>query len=201
VADAELAFREAERFRNAQPPEARLLYSGSRYCDLLLDQGEYQEVRHWVEQRLAMPFQAKSLLNEALDHLSLGKCYLLEARRDGSRDYAGAAEHLQQTVEGLRRAGRESHVPRGLLIQAELCRVTQQFESARSNIEEALVLAKRGGMQLCLTDCYLAYSRLHLALGEKVKSRQTLDVAKDIIQKTGYHRRDREVAELEAVFL
>jgi len=60
-------------------------------------------------------------------------------------------------------------------------------------------IATRGGMRLHEADCHLEYARLHLACGEKEKARQSLAQAKEMIEDMSYHRRDREVAELEEI--
>jgi len=72
------------------------------------------------------------------------------------------------------------------------------LERARANLEEALSIATRGGMRLHEADCHLEYARMHLACGEKEKARESLAKAKGMIEEMGYHRRDREVTELEA---
>ena len=64
-------------------------------------------------------------------------------------------------------------------------------------MDEAFSIATRGGMRLFEADCHLAYARLYLACGEKDKARESLAKAKQIIEQTGYHRRDQEVDELE----
>ncbi len=53
-------------------------------------------------------------------------------------------------------------------------------------------------MKLFVTDCPLGYARLALAEKKPDVARENLDAAKALIQETGYHRRDAELAELEA---
>ena len=70
-------------------------------------------------------------------------------------------------------------------------------------------------MGLHLADCHLEYARLFLARlpersaegaqsketmteeGLKAKARKHWEIAKDMINKMGYHRRDKEVEEIE----
>ena len=59
-------------------------------------------------------------------------------------------------------------------------------------------IAERGGMELFQADAHLEYARLYLAMGDKPKARGHLATAKEMVARMGYHRRDREVAELEA---
>ena len=59
------------------------------------------------------------------------------------------------------------------------------------------MISERGGMGLHLADCHLEYAQLHLDMGDREKARESLSIAKGMIEKMGYHRRDGEVKELE----
>ena len=61
-----------------------------------------------------------------------------------------------------------------------------------------MTIAERGGMGLYQADAHLEYARLHLAMGEKPEARAHLATAREMVEDMGYHRRDGEVAELEA---
>lgn len=52
-------------------------------------------------------------------------------------------------------------------------------------------------MGLHQADCRLGYARLFLAMGDKEKAREELVIAKEMIGKMGYHRRDGEVEAIE----
>jgi tetratricopeptide (TPR) repeat protein len=206
--EAEALFIKAEVMQKERSPQRPLLFSlpGFRYCDLLLGQGEVQEVQGRVAQTLEWARQGSlALYTIALYNLSLGRAHLLQAQQEGSRDpstglrtgFTQAMAYLNQAVDGLRQAGTQHHLPRGLLARAELRRVMGSLDRARADLEEALFIATRGGMRLHQADCHLEYARLHLACGEKEKARQSLAKAKEMIEDMGYHRRDREVAELE----
>ncbi|TEU11308.1 MAG: TIR domain-containing protein [Anaerolineales bacterium] len=197
--EAEAAFREAEEMQKEKQSQYPLLYSlrGFRYCDLLLGQGRYQDVLSRAGQTLKWVTPQNWLLDIALDHLSLGRAHLLQARQEGTGDFTQAAAHLNQAVDGLRQAGQQDELPRGLLARAELRRVMGSLDRARADLEEALSIATRGGMRLYEADCHLEYVRLHLACGDKEKARQSLAKAKQMIEDMGYHRRDGEVAALE----
>jgi len=89
---------------------------------------------------------------------------------------AGSAEathHLDQAVEFLGRAGRLEFLLRGLLARG-----------LPHDLDEAFRIATRSGMRLYLAD-------YHLAKGN-------LAEAEALINATGYHRRDRELAALRA---
>jgi tetratricopeptide (TPR) repeat protein len=102
-------------------------------------------------------------------------------------------------VDGLRQAGTLHHVPRGLLARAELYRVKGEFERAQHDIKEAMTIAERGEMGLHQADCHLEYARLNLAMGDVDRAREHLAIAIKMIEQMGYHRRDNEVEELEAM--
>jgi tetratricopeptide (TPR) repeat protein len=198
--EAEVAYREAEALQEEMQPEYPLLYSlrGYRYCDLLLGQGKHEEVEHRAERALELVLQgSRTLLDIALNHLSLGRAHLLRSIQKGTGDYTQAATHLDQAVDGLRAAGTQHHIPRGLLARAALRRATGDFDRARADLDEATTIAGRGGMRLHQADCHLEYARLYLAAGEEDQARQHLAKAKTMIEETGYHRRDGEVVELE----
>ncbi|MGH9799949.1 MAG: hypothetical protein ACRD82_06250 [Blastocatellia bacterium] len=53
-------------------------------------------------------------------------------------------------------------------------------------------------MRLHLTDCRLESARFALAQGDTEKARDHWRKAQALVEQTGYHRRDGEVAEIEA---
>jgi tetratricopeptide (TPR) repeat protein len=197
--EAESLFREAEKMQKDRQPKYPMMYSlnGFRYCDLLLSQGKYQEVLSRAEQTIEWEFGR--LLDIALDQLSIGRARLLQALQEGSLDLTPAAEHLNQAVEGLRQSGNQDDVPRGLLARAELYILQSEFERAQHDIEEAMTIAERGEMGQHQADCHLEYARLYLAMRETNKAREHLAIAREMIEQMGYHRRDHEVKELEAM--
>jgi tetratricopeptide (TPR) repeat protein len=160
-------FAEAERLQAESQPAYAILYSfsGYRYCDLLLSQGQSTEVLRRASQTLLIAERNHWLLDIGLDHLSLGR-----AHPAGS---AEAIHHLDQAVEFLRRAGRLDDLPLGLLARG-----------TPHDFEEAFRIATRSGMRLYLAD-------YHLAKGN-------LAEAEALINATGYHRRDSELADLRA---
>jgi tetratricopeptide (TPR) repeat protein len=199
--EVESLFREAEEMQKDGEPEYPMMYAlpGFRYCNLLLSQGKYQEVLSLALQTLEWVKKGRLLLEIALDHISIGRAYLLHALQEGRQDFTQAAEHLNQAVNGLRQAGTQYEVPRGLLARAELYRVQAEFEKAQHDIEEAMTIAERGEMGLHQADCHLEYARLYLTMRDEDRAREHLAIAKKMIEQMGYHRRDHEVEELEAM--
>jgi tetratricopeptide (TPR) repeat protein len=204
-AEAVALFEEAERLQKERPPVYPQLHSlqGFRYCDMLLEQGQEAEVLARAAQTLEWARAHFGLLANALDHLSLGRAHLRPAQRGAEADLPQAATHLDQAVDGLRRASAQEFIPRGLLARAELRLLTGDHPRARADLDEALSIATRSGMRLHQTDAHLGYARLHLALPapDPTQARAHLAEARALIETTGYHRRDLLLAQLDAMHL
>ena len=201
--EGEDIFREAERIQTEQQPLFPFLYSlaGFRYCELLLDEGKYQEVQSRVSKLIELHQQSASLLDIALDHLSLGQAHLLQVQHNNEGDLTLATHYVEKAVGILRQAGRQDYLPLGLRTKAELRRITNNLEAARFNLDEAFAIATRGNMGLRQVDCHLEYARLYLAQGEKDAANEHYVIARTMIERIGYHRRDREIADLYRSFL
>ncbi len=197
IDDALATYRKAEEMQKKIERRKTFLYSlsGFEYCDLLLNQGKYQVVQVRANQTIKKAKRNNWLLELALDNLSLGRAYLLQAEKDRSGDFIKVTDHLNKAVDGLRQAGNQPYLPRGLLARAELYRVSGEFDKAKHDLDEAIVIAERGSMGLHQADCHIGYAQLHLAIGEKDKARESLSKAKIMIDKLGYHLRDRDVKE------
>ena len=108
-----------------------------------------------------------SLLDIALDHLTLGRAALyaavLSSDSASPSSFELATSHLDSAVSGLRRAGTTHHIPRGLLTRAwqrSLSGARTGLESAQSDLDEAWEIAARGPMPLFLADIHLHRARL-----------------------------------------
>jgi hypothetical protein len=130
-----------------------------------------------------------------------------------------ALSTLQEAVDGLRQAGAEEFVARGLLARASCYRFLlscqpnispddhsreNHINLALADLEETHNIAERGGMRLFLTDYHLEASRLALTLQQPIfdlSAKAHLDKARVLIEETGYKRRWVDVAYLEAVLL
>ncbi len=132
-AEAAALFRQAEEMQKERQPEFPLLYSvqGFEYNDLLLGQGEWRQVLERVAKLFEWRLPTDSLLDVALEELALGRAHLQQAQSTGSPDYADASAHLEQALQGLRQAGQQDYLPRGLLARAELHRVRGAWDAAR----------------------------------------------------------------------
>ncbi|MCP4697727.1 MAG: hypothetical protein GY862_12875 [Gammaproteobacteria bacterium] len=202
LVQAEALFRKAEAMQKQRLPKVPFLSSlqGFRFCHLLLSQGRYREVLERATQALKISKQNRWLLVIALDKLSLGHAHGLQARQEKTDNYGKAMDYLNQTVVGLRKAGTQHELPRGLLARAALYRDLKEYKKARADLVEAEEIAQRGGMALFLIDAALESARLARAEGDKKawmkNTEKTLAEIAEKIAQTGYRRREAELAEL-----
>ncbi len=144
---------------------------GYRSCDFLLDHGEVAVVKSQASRTLAAALKDGTILDIALHRLSLAR--------------AGDSACLDIAIEGLRQAAELDELPRGLL-----ARGTQR------DLDEVYTIASRSGMRLYLTDYYLKQAALDLANNNPTKAREHTEKAAELIEATGYHRRDPDLARL-----
>lgn len=196
---AHSVFIEAEELQKKRESEYSLLYSlqGFLYCDLLLSEGNYSEVEWRANITIEIAKRNNWLLDIGLDNLSLGLAYLLQSQGELNHSINESLTYLNRAVDGLRQAGTQHELPRGLLARTEYYRVIGNMQRAQRDLDEAFIISTRGGMGLHLADCHLEYARLYVAKGDKPKAREHWQIAKEGIEKMGYHRRDKEVQELE----
>ena len=230
-------FADAERRQRDYEPQNPLLYSlqGYQYCDLLLSRTRAGEARDRAAQTIEVARRNNWILAVALDTLTLGRGCLVLALQSpageasaapASADAHAAGAKLDEAVEGLRAAGANEFIARGLLARAAFRRALGDWDGAARNLGEAQEIAEPGPMRLYLCDCALERARLALAEREafaplaglvepsqrspvlpkpdaagalKEEARKQLDIARKLIAECGYHRRDQELVELDAV--
>ncbi len=190
--EAEALFQKAEAIERELQPEYPLLYStaGFFYCNLLLTQGQAQTVAERASRTLVWTKQHGSLLSIALDHLAFGRAQLQLGH------LTEADDALHQALDGPRHAGTQNYLPLGLLANAELALAQDHPDRARALLDESLLLTRRTGMRLFEADTLLGFTRLHLHQRQNAPARDSLAKARAIVDQTGYHRRDRDVADL-----
>lgn len=200
---------------------------GYQYCDLLLSRGEPEngsladltqsaviklreacrEVERRAQQALVWFLAKYPILNIALDNLSLGRAHLGLAltsvyppypRDRAEAEFFKAVQHLDYAVEGLRQAGTEHNVPRGLLARACLRRLRNELANAETDLSESLEIAERGSMRLYECDAHLEWARLCRQRGDRAGMERHVARARKLVEETGYGRRRREVEWLEA---
>ena len=195
-------FQEAEEMQQESQPGYDFLYSmqGYSYCELLLEQGKGEEVLRRAQAGLTIAQRNNWLLDIGLDQLSLGKAHFQLAQREATSLHAAhldqAHTFLHQTVAALRKAGTQHHLPRGLLARAAYYREVAAYPQAHEDLEEVLEIAQTSGMRLHLTDYHFKSARLALAEGDRAAAQEHTEQAAMLIEETGYHRRDGDLAEL-----
>lgn len=201
IPEAEALFREVEELQKKLSPEHPYLtlFQGYQYCDLLLSVGKNNDVLKRAIETIEIAKKTGELLDIALDSLAIGRAYFFQAINERKDDFNCAAEHLNLALDGLRQSGFQDFIARGLLCRSELHVARRKFNKARRDLDEAMTIAERSEMGLHRADCRLGYARLYLAMGDKEKARGEMAAAKEMIGKMGYHRRDKEVNELEAL--
>jgi tetratricopeptide (TPR) repeat protein len=137
-----------------------------------------------------------------------------------------ARVRLEQAINGLREAGTSDLLPGGLLARAGFRRSTGDWDRATRDLDEVEEIAEPGPMKLWLCDLALERARLALAKIEAFaplhgmidggppkpvppdeaerkslhdEAAKQLAIAADSIATCGYHKRDEELAELQAV--
>lgn len=203
--EAEKIFREAEDIFKRSNPDYSLLFGlgGFQFSDLLLSQGQYQEVQKRANQTLKYGKEVwYPLLSVALDKLSLGLASFLQGMAEGidrskPPAFTQAIDYLNGAVDGLRQAGQQDDLPRGLLARAACYRAQNEFAPAWADLEEAREIAERGEMKLHLADYHLEAGRLQGARGKWQEAKEHLEKAAKMIEEMGYGRRKPEVEELQ----
>ncbi|HJQ24754.1 MAG TPA: TIR domain-containing protein [Blastocatellia bacterium] len=214
-ADAQIVFDQADELESQLDQSARLLwpkYSGLAtisssssdrcflYCDMLLDQGRYQEVKERAGNLLQeMQWTSALPIDVALIKLSLARAYIIESTSSSTNCLSQAADLLEDAIYNLRRAETSEFLVQGLFARAELRCLTGMTDQAQSDLDEALSIVQRGGMELYVGDCYLGYCRLNLVLKRKEDARAKLAIAKERLSRIGCKRRDREITEIESL--
>jgi tetratricopeptide (TPR) repeat protein len=194
LAEAEKWFREAEAMQKKRQPQYPFLYSlpGFRFCDLLLEkrtQGTVKEVMERAEKFFEWRLPSDSLLTISLDNLTAGRAWMMQAKTGTSGDFSRAAAFLEQAVTGLREAGVQEYLVRGLFARSECYRRMKDFSKARDDLDEAEEIAELGSMKLFLCDYYLEAAKLCRAEGKEAEAKEHLQTAEWLIEETKYYRR------------
>jgi len=231
--EAETRFSEAEAIIAKSLPGQLFLFSvsGFRYCDLLLtapERAAWQTMQkseprsqrstliegcHTVSQRAAQTLKlaeqySYDILSIALDHLTLGRAALcVEILEDSDlRRSISDIEHIDTSVDGLRRSGSVNDLPRGLLTRAWMRFLTGARtgpESAQRDLDEAWEIAERGPMPLHMADIHLHRARLFFREANYPweSPQKDLAEARRLIEKHSYLRRMEELEDAERVIL
>ena len=194
IEEARSLFQQAEAIQVDDDPGLFRLHShpGYDYCELLFTIGQLEEARDRAAYSIRLASQFGYLLSLALDRLTLGRVMQFQG------NLADARAQLERAVDGLRKASRIDHLPRGLLARAAFFREIAEYEKSYRDLDEVKRIAKRSGMQLHECDAHLEYARLALAESEHDDAVVHFKSAQQLVAACGYHRRDPDIAELKA---
>ncbi|MEA2818303.1 MAG: hypothetical protein QOJ86_307 [Bradyrhizobium sp.] len=164
---------------------------------------------------------ARALLGSTLEDLNREI-----PRTNASAGIQLARALFDESIDNLRAAGHSQCTPSGFLFRAAFRRSIGDLDGAARDLDEVEEIAELGPMKLFLSDMALERARLAFAKIEafaplnrmisdgpskpiipptavvvslKKEAAKQLVVAADYIKTCGYHRRDEELAELEAV--
>ncbi|MCP5046396.1 MAG: hypothetical protein GY940_04440, partial [bacterium] len=168
-------------------------------------QGKVEEVMERTQQTLKWMEPTGNLLSISLDHLTLGRAWMMAAQQSKSKKktetdpnlaWKNAFQFLHQAVEGLRKAGHQDYITRGLLARAAAFRLKKEFHNAWTDLNETFEIAEMGEMKLHLVDYHLEAARLCGDEGKEKEAKDHARAAEAIIQETGYLRREKDVKSL-----
>jgi tetratricopeptide (TPR) repeat protein len=212
---AERCFRLAEAIQRTYEPRHRWLNGvyGADYCELLSASGRYREARARAMELLTYPMEPPRVVCTALYHLAIVRSYCREEVAEGVAAFGEAAGHMTKAIELLRAGNDVEFLGVGLLVDAELRRMTGAIAEAQRSIREACAIAVQGNWVLLIVDCHIemAFLRLEerrMGLDERwtagcefdlqapMSARQHYERAVGLSDQIGYRRRDPELERL-----
>jgi tetratricopeptide (TPR) repeat protein len=190
-------FSESEALQRDREPDRPILYGiqGWEYWDCLISFRNYREViqkaqatRRWLTETWK--------LRNGLTDLAIGLAQLGLVEADGSQALVEAAEHLKRAHRLLTDSQRQEYSPRGILAIARLARAEGNSQEAIEYLMEVLPQVEAKSMKPNLVDTHLELARNYKDLGRESEYLSSLKSAETLIEETGYHVRDPEVAAL-----
>jgi hypothetical protein len=104
-----------------------------------------------------------------------------------------AKDFLDRAVTGLREAGAQEFLVKGLLPRVGFYRLRGEFDSARVDLSEALEIAEAGDMKLHLCDYHLEAARLCRDEKKETDAVEHERIAEGMIEEMEYYRRKRGI--------
>ncbi|MBI1227954.1 MAG: hypothetical protein GC192_22170 [Bacteroidetes bacterium] len=199
---AKHTFQQSEIIQQTEEPWSEYLYSirGFRFNQLLLDIELSMEVAVRSKYMTTLTKDKLDALNHAINYLGISVVLLHLSRTLYSQNTLDTTiSNLNHAISYFTMAGRQDYLPVGLLFRASYYRFVEKFLFAEEDLEEVLDIAEPSGMRLHLTDYHLEMARLRNDMGRLEEAKDNMEKAAKLIEETGYHRRDKELAELQAV--
>lgn len=204
--EAQQLFATAEKIYQADPQKkSQHLHSlwGFRYCDFLLDQGEWREVLHRSKTVMEINQVSQNKLDIALGKLIFGRAYLAQAQEEqfnNAETLQLAEKYINAATEELTTTHENHHLPKGLLARARFYRLThQQLEIAHYDLDQAYSISshRTGNMRLYQADYHIESAWFALDENRLDDAHHHAQQAKNLIEETSYNRRLPELNKLQ----
>ncbi|MDJ0839439.1 MAG: ATP-binding protein [Acidobacteriota bacterium] len=133
-----------------------------------------------------------------------GTCKLLLARanhqawKHGEMSRKKIGSSIKEALTTLRKSGKQTAIPEGLIARAAFYRDTDRLEEAGRDLAEAREIAERGRMRLHIVDILLEEARLAEAHKDAERAAERYDRARELIKATGYNLRLKQLPENRA---
>ena len=209
---SETAVDQATTWQHKRETVVLDLLPGFHYWEFLNAAGDYDKVLRLTQS--ARGRRQKDTQKESVESQASGLEALASAlAHAGKAEYEQAKPLFREAVTTFHQLGRPDFEAHAMLARAGLFVRQQELDAAEDDMEKAREIAERGDikMRLHLVDAHLIGARLHLARhraqrGQKDRNEQTqlkqaykeMSAAAELIEETRYHRRDDELARLQA---
>lgn len=170
----------------------QFLYSlrGFQYCDLLLDEGDVDDVRKRSEWLLQRSIRYQWPFDSALGHLAVAMAIVERAERGFPVELDVAADQISLADSFLVNSDQQSLYVQCLIEKARLCRHLTDLAAMSQALRAATEIVTMTGTLLQQVDIYLLWAEFHLQRGENAAAKNALAVADGLIGTTHYYRRD-----------
>ena len=195
-------FQEVEQTLTQEDSASPLLNSMPEYYELLADQGlvdiflkKIKEFQDWSQHNT---IDASAAISVALTLSNLARVFMMQL------NLSQAMTTAENAITLIRQSGRKDLRPQVLLIRAAIYRATGNFIKASQDLQEVYDIAEPSGMRLYLCDYHLEMARLLLKQWQQqliddtaqTRIQNHIAAAIKLVEETGYHRRDAEIAAL-----
>lgn len=163
------------------------------YSNILFDVGDVSGIKKAVAEILRLPARDKleGLVDQLVESMILGTLAHTEGEIEKARRL------LSHSVDTAYDSGNLAWVAPSLLARSKLHRELAEYDECRSDLAQALGIARRGQMRLFECDSHLEYARLALAEENSDAALPHFQSADALVTECGYHRRDPEIVELK----
>ena len=198
-------------------PQITFGRQGYPYYENLFTKYEFEKIIYLAMRAITLAQKGNRCAEIGNYQLIVGKAYFCQ------KSIEQAAFFINQAVANLRASATLDELSNGLIVLATLLRAENRVIDAFQGLQEAYEIAEPSGMRLHLTDYHLEMARLILAVEadptqypEATPDREQrilpfadqeepgiltlqshITEADRLINETGYHRRDAELAELK----